>query len=141
MHRRSFIKAGCTLCLGTSLLSTLLTSCASPLNIYKPELTGKSIEVPLASFGENNYVIVRTNKLSYDIFLSKRPGDQYKAILMKCSHRDAPVNYSTGGLVCNEHGSRFNFDGDVLKAPATTSLQTLPIELNQNNLSIKIQNL
>ena len=141
MQRRSFIKAGCTLCLGTSVLSTLLSSCASPLNIYKPELTSKTIEVPLSSFGENNYVIVRNNKLSYDIFISKKPDNQYKAILMKCSHRDSPVNYSTGGFVCNEHGSRFNFEGEVVKAPATTSLQTLPIEYNQNHLTIQIQNI
>lgn len=97
--------------------------------------------MPITSFGENNYVIVRTNKLSYDIFISKKPDNQYKAILMKCSHRDAPVNYTSGGLVCNEHGSRFNFEGEVLKAPATTSLQTIPIDLNQSHLIIKIQNL
>lgn len=138
MHRRSFIKAGCSLCLGTSVLSTILTSCASPLNIYKTELTDKHIQIPLSSFGENNYVIVRTVEISYDIFISRKPDNQYKAILMKCSHRDAPVTYATGGLVCNEHGSRFNFEGEALKAPATTSLQTLPIEVNQNHLKIKI---
>ncbi len=129
------------MCLGASVLSSLLSSCSTPLNIYKPEFTSKTIEVPLTCFGENNYVIVRNNKLSYDIFVTRQPDNQYKALLMKCSHRDAPVNYSTGGLVCNEHGSRFNFEGEVVKAPATTSLQQLPIENNKTILIIKIQTL
>lgn len=141
MQRRKFIKYSCALCAGTTLLSTILESCTGPKNLYKAESSNNEISIPLSSFGEHNYVLVRTEKLSNDIFVSRKSENSYHAFLMKCTHRDSPLQYTSGGLVCNEHGSRFNFDGEVIQAPAINPLTIIPVKLIGHSLTLKINNL
>lgn len=136
MERRKFIKYTCVLCAGSALLSTLLESCAGPQNLYKAEYLNNEIVIPLVSFGDKNYLIVRADKLSNDIFISRKPDKSYSAFLMRCTHRDAPLHYSTGGLICNEHGSRFNFDGEVIQSPALVPLKKINVSLNDQSLTL-----
>ena len=95
--------------------------------------------IPLSEFMERNYIIARSNKLDYDIFIHKTLKDEYSAVMMRCSHRDAPLQYTSGGLVCNEHGSRFAYDGVVTKEPATSPLVKFPLTINQTHIIINIK--
>jgi cytochrome b6-f complex iron-sulfur subunit len=141
MHRRKFIRDTCTFCASSFLLGNILSGCTGALNLQKVEAINDEIIVPLHSFGENNYLVVRCKQISNDIFIFRKSDNSYIAHLMKCSHRDAPLQYSSKGLVCNEHGSRFNFDGEVVQAPATASLTKIPVSINEQSLILKIKHL
>ena len=123
--RRKFIKKSCSLCLAVvsmGAMSSLLSSC-STLDVYKTELVDQMIQVPENIFLENERLkIIRTNKIDFDILLIKKPEQKYTALLMKCSHLDNALVANTSGLTCNLHGSKFNFNGDVLTGPALSAL-------------------
>jgi len=103
-------------------MSSLLSSC-STLDVYKTELVDQMIQVPENIFLENERLkIIRTNKIDFDILLIKKPEQKYTALLMKCSHLDNALVANTSGLTCNLHGSKFNFNGDVLTGPALSAL-------------------
>jgi len=138
MDRRKFIKNTCAFCVGASSIGAVLTSCSVQKNIYKTIAQNNIISIPLSEFIDKNHLIVRATTLNYDIFTYKINENNYTALLMKCTHRDSPVQYSSGGLVCNEHGSRFGFDGVVTKAPATESLKQLEVSTNETHINIKI---
>lgn len=104
------------------VMSSLVTSC-STLDVYKTELVDQIIQVPENIFLENETLkIIRTKKIDFDILLIKKPEQKYTALLMKCSHLDNALVANTSGLTCNLHGSKFNFNGDVLTGPALNAL-------------------
>lgn len=138
MERRKFIKNTCVFCVGTVGLSAFLTSCSSSSRIFKTNAENGKFIIPLTEFQDKGHLIVRSKSLNYDVFVYKKPNDEYIAVLMKCSHRDAPVQYTSGGLACNEHGSRFTYEGEVTKEPATDPLTKFPVTINQTHLIIQI---
>jgi len=122
-----------------SVASIIGEGCSPSASIYKSTIENNSMMIPLSEFMERNYVIARSNKLDYDIFIHKNSKEEYTAVMMRCSHRDAPLQYTTGGLVCHEHGSRFSYDGVVTKEPASTPLKKFPVTIDQTHLIINIK--
>lgn len=138
--RREFLKDTCTACLGTAFLGitvTQLSSCSS-LPIYKTNLSQKAVDVPLSNFAESNLVIVRDLQVPYDILLVKKSDQDYRAIYMKCSHRENPVTATKSGLYCPSHGSTFDLDGNVTKEPATEPLHKFKTEIKDQQLTIDL---
>ena len=81
----------------------LLDSCASTQVINASPENG-SIRVDLASFtNDTKALIVRAKQMEYDILLLKNENN-YKAIYLQCTHQNNPVQYTSGGIVCNVHG-------------------------------------
>jgi Rieske Fe-S protein len=138
--RREFIKDTCTACLSTSVLGIMfspLASCSS-LPVFKTDLSKATVEVPLTSFIESTLVIVRDMQVPFDILLVKKSDSEYNAIYMKCSHRENPVSATKSGLYCSEHGSTFDFEGNVTKEPALAPLKKFKTTLNENSILIEI---
>lgn len=136
--RRDFIKDSCKACAGTSvlgLLMTQLTACAS-LPVYKTNLTAKLVEVPLSSFVESNLVIVRDMQTPFDILVVKKSDMQYNALYLKCTHRENQVSATKTGLYCPEHGSTFDFDGNVTKEPAPAPLKKFNTTIGERSVTI-----
>lgn len=138
--RRDFIKHSCKLCLGglaMGWLSTQLSSCAS-LPVLKVENEKGLLTIPVSSFTEkNNLLIVRNNKLEYDILLVKS-GNVYTALQMKCTHQDNPLTVNSSGLFCASHGSVFDLNGNVMKEPALQALKKYSTQVNESSILITI---
>jgi len=140
MERRKFIKDTCQLCMAASFIAILNKGCIPAEGVFSSTVENNKMMIPLTELSGKNYLLARSKQLAFDIFIHKNKNDNYTAVLMKCSHRDAPVHYTTGGLVCHEHGSRFDFEGAVTKEPAETPLTKFPVTLNTTHLIINLKN-
>jgi Rieske Fe-S protein len=141
MDRRKFIKSSCVLCagaLGAGLLSSTLSGCAT-LPIYKGVTEQDKINIPFASFKESNVLIVRNNKLEFDILLVKKHENDVNALLMKCTHQDNALTATKSGLLCTTHGSTFDLQGNVTKEPALNPLKKFKTELNNQVITIYLK--
>lgn len=139
MERRHFIKSGCKICAGTLIgvsFLTLLDSCVSG-KILKIDSEDAIVAINLSEFSkEKPFVTIRVKKLSYDIFVHQKSETEYKAFYMQCTHYDNPVFNNGKEIFCPSHGSKFNFDGQVTKEPATLPLKQLKTEIKNNQILI-----
>jgi Rieske Fe-S protein len=141
MDRKEFIKKSCTYCIGAiglGFLVTELSSCSST-QVYKSTIENGSIAVPVSTFGESNMLVVRNIKLEYDILLVKKSAQEYNALYMKCTHQDNPLTAGSKGLYCASHGSSFDLEGNVLKAPANQALRKFKTEVINNHIYINLK--
>ena len=141
MERRNFIKAGCGYCAGfvaINVLGSLLEGCAPADLIFKAETSNGMILVPLEKLAEKKYLIVRTSKFDFDLLLVKENENAFHTLAMQCTHRQQPLVVTSTGLTCNEHGSRFDLDGNVLQDPATKPLFKFNTELKENTVLIHL---
>jgi len=137
MERRQFIKSACVACAGMAITLPFLNGCGTPAQLIQASLNGDELHVPLTAFAEKNYVIVRSKQLEFDVFLKKESDGCYKAVLMRCTHRNNPVQRTSNGFVCHEHGSRFDEQGLVLTEPPVKKLIKLPTTIKQSYIHIK----
>ena len=137
--RRDFIKtsaAGCAL-LATVGVSGLVTGCKS-LPIVKTSVVDKTITLDNAALQDNTVHIIRTTQLDYDLLLVRENAGAYHCLLMQCTHQDYPVTFTGNGLVCNNHGSQFDLQGNVKKDPALKPLRHYPVTVDENKVVITI---
>lgn len=68
------------------------------------------------------------------------PDGTYAAVDPVCPHLGGPVSFNCGEnfFLCAWHGSEFAPDGSLLKGPATTGLNTYPVTVTADGLSIRI---
>ena len=137
MERRDFLIKGCVLCFGGGMLTSLLESCTS-MPIYKAESHNRKLSIPLDKFGENNFLIVRTPELNYDIAVIRNQESEYRSFVMVCTHADNQVNFNGKEFSCSLHGSLFNSHGEVLRGPAERSLVSLVTHKEENFIIIKL---
>ncbi|MBK8137200.1 MAG: Rieske (2Fe-2S) protein [Anaerolineae bacterium] len=57
----------------------------------------------------------------------------YSALSLVCPHLGCTVNDTDEGLVCPCHGSRFDAQGAVLRAPAREPLRVLRVEVTADD--------
>lgn len=141
MERREFIKAGCGLCAAIATVGTigsLLESCKPGELVYNTAPVDGTVTVPLEKFLHNKLVIVRVKQLEYDLLLVKENESTFNALAMQCTHRQQPLVVTSTGLICNEHGSRFDLSGKVTRDPATKPLLKYKTELDGLNVVIHL---
>jgi nitrite reductase/ring-hydroxylating ferredoxin subunit len=142
MERREFIRSGCGYCAGLaafSVLGSLLEGCAPSDLIYKAEFSGNKIMVPSEKLIGKKYLVVRSSALDYDLLLVKENENSYHTLAMQCTHRQQPLVVTSTGLVCNEHGSRFDLDGNVTQDPASQPLLKFKTETGQGSVIIYLR--
>jgi len=141
MERRDFIKTGCGFCTGLAALSVLgllLEGCKPSDLIYKTESINGTISVPAEKLLDKKYLVIRSQQLEFDLLLVKENENSFHTLAMQCTHRQQPLVVTSTGLVCNEHGSRFDLDGNVTQDPATRPLPKFKTELAGNNVVIHL---
>lgn len=119
-------------------IGSLITACSTPVEILRLGISIKPnmLQVPTAKFTNAiNMLIVRPKDYNDDILLIKTPND-YKAVLLVCTHEDFPLNANDKGIFCAAHGSKFNFDGEVIREPALKPLKKFKTEIKDNNINI-----
>ena len=141
MERREFIKSTCAFCAAVAAAGVIgisLEGCKPSDLIYKASMANGVIAIPASEMMAKKILIVRNAELEYDILLVKESESAFHSLAMQCTHRQQPLVVTGNGLVCNEHGSRFDLDGNVTKDPATRPLQKFPVEISGENILIHL---
>src|SRR6187431_2486869 len=115
MDRKSFIKTCSLACLGGSVLSTFLQSCAGTKMVHA-SIVGENIELHLSEFtqtkkGETTfrkYLVIQNEQLQYPVCVYRISDTEYKALLMKCTHQGNELSVYGDKLHCAAHGSEFD---------------------------------
>lgn len=139
MDRRNFIRSGCGYCAGIAglnILGALLEGCKPADMIYQAQITGGKILIPVEKLSGKKFLVIRVPRVEYDLLLVKEDEGSYHTLVMECTHRQQPLVVTSTGLFCDEHGSRFDFYGNVRHDPATEPLRRCKTELSGSNVVI-----
>lgn len=139
MERRQFLHRSCVACAGLTGLSMLLQACGTALPLLKTETTANRFSIPVNRFDElkTDMIIVRPKGLGNDVLVLKK-NNEYKALLMKCTHEGVGLTATKDRIYCSAHGSVFSLEGQVIKEPALRPLQQFPTTISNGNLTILI---
>ncbi len=147
-NRRTFLKQACGATCGIIagvLLSDLVKAAPAGKKPFKVEMNEQNqVNIPLEAM-EDEVLTVRVKDLEYDVLLYRKKTEEvieYKSVYLRCTHFDNALKVTPGGLVCNMHGSRFDFEGNVTESPAQRPLLQFPATFNAetNLITIQIQN-
>lgn len=149
-NRRDFILQACGTCAavaGLGFLVAQLDSCKSPeglkadaakTNAIKAEVTKSQITVPANAFADQNNFLVKDISLDFDVLVVKKPDGSYSALQMRCTHRGQPLRATPTELICDSHGSAFDLNGNVTKAPASSPLKKYPATVENGKVVVKL---
>jgi nitrite reductase/ring-hydroxylating ferredoxin subunit len=139
-NRRDFIKQSCSLCagvIGLGIVAAELESCKTTggLNI---SVTQTQITFPITAFGEQKNYLVKDYRLPYDVLVVKKPDGTYTALQMRCTHRGTLLRLTPDKIVCDKHGSEFDFNGNVLHEPAPLPLTKYPCTVEKEIIVVHL---
>ena len=146
MNRAQFIDTcskSCLVIMGGGL--TLLQGCTGSQYVTA-QLVGSDMLVPMSAFETEKegltsfkkYVIAHHDKLQYPICIYRIAENEYKALLMRCTHQGTELQVFGDRLQCPAHGSEFSTTGSVQNGPAETALRTFPVSIENGNLKISL---
>lgn len=146
MNRKDFLKTCGFGCLATITGISLLQSCSSS-QVLSKEIKGSDILLPISDFETTSngrtefkkYVIIQNEILQFPICVYRFNENEYKALLMKCTHQGAELQVYGDKLQCAAHGSEFSNIGTVESGPANTDLRNFPITIENNILKISLK--
>ncbi|MEO5788233.1 Rieske (2Fe-2S) protein [Gelidibacter sp.] len=145
MDRKKFLKTCGIGLVGLPFATTLLTSCES-IYYATSSIKKNTLMVPLSEFEipkkntmtYRSFVLVKTSKEDFPICLYKTGDSEYKASLMKCTHRGCELNVGGGIYTCPCHGSEFDTKGGVLEGPADQDLKTFKTTIQNETIYIEL---
>jgi Rieske Fe-S protein len=127
-----------------------LSGCAGTKYLSVP-IEGDSLAVPVISFVKQNgsnpagaggeylkYVVVHNDQLEYPICVYRFSENDYKALLMRCTHQGTELQVFGDRLQCPAHGSEFSNTGAVQNGPADTPLRTFKVSVLPDAIKIKL---
>ena len=144
MNRKEFIVKSCAACIGTTALSTIVSSCAAT-QFANGKLTKDGILIDVNEFAlkKNDkyrlYIVVRNEELLFPICVYRFNDTDYAALWMQCAHQGAELNVAGDYLQCPAHGSEYDNRGSVTNGPADSDLRTFPVTLNNNQIFIDLR--
>lgn len=120
------------------IVSTTLTSCSS-LPVIQASIDNGRIPFDPASFTpEVTAILLRSQKLDYDILVRKNGDDDYRAIYMECTHNKFRLSSNKSQIFCTSHGAEFDFEGNVTKGPAVQKLRTFSVVSQDGKLFVRL---
>jgi nitrite reductase/ring-hydroxylating ferredoxin subunit len=142
MNRKEFM-IGCGLCLLG--MPEWLSGCAGTRYVTVP-IEGDSLVVPIQSFisesGQEKkflkYVVVHNDQLEYPVCIYRFSENEYKALLMRCTHQGTELQVFGDRLQCPAHGSEFSNKGEVQNGPADTPLRTFYVVVAGESIKIRL---
>ena len=146
MDRRDFIKNSCTACLSTTVIGTVISSCATTR--YISGTLGKDgLFVDVNEFvtkqnsrtAYRSFIVVRNDALQYPVCIYRFNDNEYSALWMRCTHQGTELQASGDRLQCTAHGSEFDNNGAVKTGPADKSLRSFPVTLANDQLFIDMR--
>jgi nitrite reductase/ring-hydroxylating ferredoxin subunit len=138
MNRKQFI-VKCGLC--AMGLPVVLAGCAGTRYVTVP-IEGDSLVVPTSSFSTEKqtlkYIVVQNDRLEYPVCVYRFADDDYKALLMKCTHQGTELQVFGDRLQCPAHGSEFTNNGAVQNGPADRPLRTFTVSVENDSIKIRL---
>jgi Rieske Fe-S protein len=146
MDRKEFFKSCGLACVGGLGIAALIQSCATGQHFASSEIEGNKLNVLLTEFTLNKkgetvdrkYVLVRSEKLNFPIFLYKVSATEYSASWMECTHQGVELTAHGEHLVCSAHGSEFDTLGNVIQGPAQTNLRKFKTSIEGAYIQIQL---
>lgn len=146
MDRKEFIKTCGMACLGGLSLAAILQSCSTGQHFAKSDIVGNQLRVPLTEFTldkkgqavNRDYVVVRSEKLNFPIYLRKLSDTDYSAVWMECTHQGAELSAHGDYLTCPSHGSEFDKLGKVTQGPAQADLRKFKTSVDSQYIYISL---
>ena len=147
MKRREFIKDCGAVCLGAIGISLIGQRCTTGNYFAKTDISSNGVVVKKSEFviisgdkiKQRKYVLVKTDKSEFPIFLYKHNENEYSALLMYCTHKGCELQAHGEFLVCPCHGSEFTNKGKVLNPPADEDLQQYKTSFDNENIYIQLK--
>lgn len=146
MDRKDFIRHCGFACLGAVAVSVLGESCSSSKQINAP-IVKDAMKVELSAFvisrkGDEikykRYVVARNEQLNFPIVVYRNGGNDYTALLLRCSHQFSELNVNGELLTCAAHGSEFDNKGNVVNGPADSKLRTFQTTTDDQHIYIQL---
>jgi len=146
MNRKEFLLKTCTVCIATTGMASLFSSC-TPTQYISGTLGKDGLAIRKDDFkvgqkdnaAYRSFIIVRNDALQYPICVYRFNDEQYSALWMKCTHQGTELNASGDFLQCPAHGSEFNNKGKVKTGPADKDLRIFPVVVSNNELFIDLR--
>lgn len=144
MNRKEFILKSCSACIGATVLSTIVSSCAAT-QFANGKLTKDGILIDVNEFALKDkdkyrlYIVIRNEELLFPICVYRFSDTDYAALWMQCAHQGAELNVAGDYLQCPAHGSEYSNRGKVTNGPADRDLRTFPVTLNNNQIFIDLR--
>lgn len=138
--RREFIKtsaAGACVLAGLGLVG-FLESCVATKNTLTVHPDNGKITVPLKEWDAQKMKILLAPEMQFGIAVIKVSATSYRALSMRCTHRNVELNANPGGFNCPAHGSAFDLEGNVTNGPAAEPLQKYTATVEGENLVIRV---
>ncbi|HET6227776.1 MAG TPA: Rieske (2Fe-2S) protein [Bacteroidia bacterium] len=141
MERRTFIKNTCIL----AGMSWFLQACSTHKYITDFTLASNRITVHKSSFTvikkekeiQQKFILLKPDNFQFPIVLYKLSENEYKALLLQCTHQGCELNAYETTLVCPCHGAEFNKKGEVTQGPADTNLKSFTTTQDNENIYIQ----
>ncbi|HAI97889.1 MAG: hypothetical protein CL866_00495 [Cycloclasticus sp.] len=140
MKRRVFLQKFGALSLGVTSVVTSLSACQVAKKKYRKLAVNAENELVVSRslFEYHNYVLLDHPVEDYPIYLAKIVGNNFEALLMRCTHQQCTTEAKEGYIVCPCHGAKFEANGRVLQGPAILNLQKFSIRTDENNIYVFI---
>lgn len=145
MERRNFIKQCGAIGLSCVGISLTLNSCKG-VHYVTGVINNNVIKISKLEFimtkdsksSFRKYIIVRAENLNFPIVVYRFSETDHKALLLRCTHQSYELNVNGDLISCAAHGSEFTNKGDVVQGPAEQSLQSFPINTDENYIYLQL---
>ncbi len=132
-------------CLSSSVLA-LLQSCAGGQYYATSVVEGNQLKVSTKEFIQDQkgqpvnrkYMLVKSDKLNFPIYLYKLKENEYSALWMECTHQGAELSAHGEYLSCPSHGSEFDKTGKVISGPASSNLRSFKTSTDYQYIYIQL---
>ena len=141
MNRRDLIQrvllGGTVLVLVPSVLENCTKDPATDPNVV---IKDKNINLDLTLSENSSLNTTGASMILQNIIIINTGGGKFSALSSICTHQGCTVGYDSpsGNIKCPCHGSVFSTSGSVVNGPAQSALQSYPVSLTGNILTISL---
>lgn len=137
INRKYFLTQCGLICLGSIVGVAVFSSCGTYYAAH--ELSDSVLKVKRSEFTQDQkghpihrkYVLVKSEKLHFPIFLYKSGEQEFSALWMECTHQGTELSAHGDFLVCPSHGSEFDHEGQVMNGPAAKNLKKFNLHTDE----------
>ena len=144
MNRRTFITSACLACSGAGL-GWLLPSCNTQKYITDFTFASDKLTVKKSVFTvirkekkiQRKFILLKPEQLQFPLVLYRLNDNEYKALLLQCTHQNCELTPYETMMVCPCNGAEFNTKGEVTQGPAETGLKSFTTTQDDEHVYIR----
>jgi cytochrome b6-f complex iron-sulfur subunit len=143
VNRKEFIKTCGVAWVGSAFLP-ILPGCGTSVYFAKSSLTENLLAIPKSEFliekknKFRRYVLTKSGKFNFPVYIFRFSGDNYSALLLECTHKSCELEPHGEYIACPCHGSEFSNRGVVQNPPAEKNLITFKTTTDNENIYVHL---